>query len=101
MVVECRIAAARGLLDDALLEQLIALLRRCGLPTCVRELPVDVDGEAIVAALEKVRLIRAGSLRYVLPRAVGETIIVDTVEAGEVRAALAACGVGLARAEVM
>ena len=33
MVVESRIAAARGLLDDATLERLVELLRRCGLPT--------------------------------------------------------------------
>jgi 3-dehydroquinate synthase len=196
MVVECRIAVARGLLDPALLERLVALLRRCRLPTCAGDLPVAVvadvgflgstsgrhlaaglaeaikkamiaspeywhfieahadrvmvhdaaalerlvrsaaaiklrlverdpyeedlrrplnfghtighpletvtgygpllHGEALVGALEKVRLIRAGSLRYVLPRALGETVIVDSVGGDEVRAALAACGVAIA-----
>lgn len=101
MVVECRIAVARGLLHPSLLDRLIALLRRCRLPTTARELPAPVDGEAVVAALEKVRLIRAGSLRYVLPRALGETVIVDDVGIDEARAALSVCGVELARAEVM
>jgi 3-dehydroquinate synthase len=97
MVVESRIAAARGLLDGALLERIVALLRRCGLPTRAADLPVPVDGEQLVRALEKVRQIRAGSLRYVLPRGLGETVIADTVGEEEVRAALRASGVRLAR----
>jgi 3-dehydroquinate synthase len=101
MVVECRIAVARGLLDPALLDRLVALLRRCRLPTCARELPTPVDGEAVIGALEKVRLIRAGSLRYVLPRDLGETVIVDDVGIDEARAALAGCGIELAEPEVV
>jgi 3-dehydroquinate synthase len=92
MVVETRIAAARGTLEEPLLDALLDLLRRCGLPTAARDLPVAIDGEAVVAAMEKVRLIRAGSLRFVLPVRLGETLIADDVAAGEVRAALQACG---------
>jgi 3-dehydroquinate synthase len=93
MVVESRIAAARGLLDEPLLERLVTLLRRCGLPTTADELGVAVDGTAILDATEKVRLIRAGSLRYVLPMALGETLIADDVTREEVVGALHACGV--------
>jgi 3-dehydroquinate synthase len=96
MVVESRIARARGLLGERTLERLIALLRRCGLPTAAAELPVTVDADAVVDAMEKVRQIRAGSLRYVLPIALGETVIADDVEELEVRDALAACGVSVA-----
>jgi 3-dehydroquinate synthase len=96
MVVESRIAVTRGLLDPSLLERLLDLLHRCALPAHARELPVAPDGEAIIAAMEKVRLIRAGSLRYVLPRALGETVIADTVEEAEVRRALQASGVEVA-----
>jgi 3-dehydroquinate synthase len=92
MVVESRIAAARGLLDPATLERLIGLLRRCALPTTGAELAAPADGAAVVAAMEKVRQIRAGSLRYVLPCALGTTVIVDSVTEGEVRQALAASG---------
>ena len=97
MAVESRIAAARGLLDAALLERILALLGRCGLPARAAELPVAVDGEALVAALEKVRQIRAGSLRYVLPCGLGETVIADDVSERELRAALRAGGIRLAR----
>jgi len=97
MAVESRIAARRGLLDEELLERIVGLLQRCGLPTRARELPVPVDGEQLVGALEKVRLIRAGSLRYVLPCGLGETVIADSVTDEEVRIALRASGIPLAR----
>jgi 3-dehydroquinate synthase len=93
MVVEARIAAARGLLATELLERLLALLRRCDLPTVVADLAAPADGPAVIAAMEHVRLIRAGSLRYVLPVALGETVIADDVAEAEVRQALRDCGV--------
>ncbi len=96
MVVESRIAVARGLLDPSLLDRLIELLRRFELPACAGDLPVAVDGEALLAAMEKVRLIRAGSLRFVLPRSLGETVIADTVGEAELRRALHASGIALA-----
>jgi 3-dehydroquinate synthase len=96
MVVESRIARARGLLGERTLDDLVALLQRCGLPTTADELAVPVDGEAVIGAMEKVRQIRAGSLRYVLPVALGETVIADDVDEAEVRDALAACGVPVA-----
>jgi 3-dehydroquinate synthase len=40
-----------------------------------------------------VRLIRAGSLRFVLPIAPGETVIADDVTGEEVRTALHATGI--------
>lgn len=92
MVVESRIAVARGAMEPALLERLVELLRRFGLPTDARDLPVPINGDAVVAAMEKVRLIRAGSLRWVLPAALGETWIVDDVTTDEVVDALRATG---------
>jgi 3-dehydroquinate synthase len=89
MVVESYIANARGLLSDERLRQLIELLERVGLPTGLDALQADVDDEAVLRAMDKVRLIRAGSLRYVLPVALGETVIADDVAADEVRRALA------------
>jgi 3-dehydroquinate synthase len=93
MAVEARIAAGRGWLDPDLLERLERLLVRCGLPTRAAALPPGVTAAALVAAMEKVRLIRAGSLRWVLPVALGETVIADDVTEAEIRASLAECGV--------
>lgn len=93
MAAEARIAARRGWLDPSLLDRLLAVLEACRLPVDVTALPPDVTTDALVAAMEKVRLIRAGSLRWVLPVALGETVIADDVSEAEVRAALADCGV--------
>jgi 3-dehydroquinate synthase len=93
MVVETRMAAARGLLGSGLLDRLIGLLRRVGLPTCAAELPASVDGTRLLGAIERIRLIRGGGYRFVLPIELGETVIADDVEPGELRAALAACGI--------
>jgi 3-dehydroquinate synthase len=89
MVVESRIAAARGLLDPCALDRIERLLRRAGLPTTAHDLAAPVRAAAVLDATEKVRLIRAGSLRYVLPVRLGETEIADDVSEREVRDALA------------
>jgi 3-dehydroquinate synthase len=93
MVVESRIATNRGLLPRATLERIVDLLRRCGLPTRAAELPAPAGGRAVVGAMEKVRLIRAGSLRFVLPSAIGETVIADDVTEQEAVRALGECGI--------
>jgi 3-dehydroquinate synthase len=93
MAVESRIAAARGLLSQTDLDRIIGLLRRVGLPTSARDLPVPAPGTRLVQAMEKVRLIRAGSLRYVLPVTFGETVIADNVSDQELLEALARSGV--------
>jgi 3-dehydroquinate synthase len=93
MVVECRLSVARGLLEERTFERIVSLLRAVGLPTSASELPVAVDGDAFVAATEKVRLARGGHLRWVLPLGLGETVIADDVTDRELRAALRCCGV--------
>jgi 3-dehydroquinate synthase len=93
MVVEATIAAQRGLMTPDLLDRLVGLLRHCGLPTAGSELPSRVSADQIVAAMEKVRLIRAGSLRFVLPVEPGHTVIADDVSDAEIRAALESSGI--------
>jgi 3-dehydroquinate synthase len=92
MVVESRIAANRGLLDAATLELIIALLKRAGLPTCAGDLPPEISPDPVIAAMEKVRLIRAGSFRYVLPVTFGESVIADDVTEKEARRAMRESG---------
>lgn len=94
MVVETRIAAARGVCDERLVTDLLELLRRCDLPAAAADLPPGVTARALLAATEKVRHIRAGSLRFVLPVALGACVVADDVGEPEIVAALDACGVG-------
>ena len=93
MVVEARMAAARGLLAESTLDRILELLRRVGLPTDAAELPASIEGERLLASVERIRLIRGGGFRFVLPIDLGETVIADDVAPAELRAALAACGI--------
>ena len=93
MAVEAQLAAARGLLAPELLERILGLLRRVGLPTSAAELRTEVDGERLLAATERIRLIRGGGYRFVLPIDLGETVIADDVTPTELRAALGCCGI--------
>jgi 3-dehydroquinate synthase len=92
MVVEARMAAARGLLAPRTLERLLDLLRRVGLPTTADELPARIDGSRLLAATERIRLIRGGGYRFVLPIELGETVIADDVTVDELCAALCESG---------
>jgi 3-dehydroquinate synthase len=93
MAVEAQLAAARGLLTPERLERIIGLLERVGLPTGADRLPVEVDAERLLAATERIRLIRGGGYRFVLPIDVGETVIADDVSPEELRSALRRCGI--------
>jgi 3-dehydroquinate synthase len=90
MVVETAVAVHRGLAPADLLARLSALLRRCGLPASAVELPAAVDLDALLAALEHVRLIRGGNLRLVLPLGLGETLIAEDAGERELREAILA-----------
>jgi 3-dehydroquinate synthase len=93
MVVEARLALERGLLANDTFVRIAGLLRRVGLPTCAAELPAPVDGDRLLPAIERIRLIRGGGYRFVLPLDLGETVIADDVSPDELRAALRGCGV--------
>jgi 3-dehydroquinate synthase len=97
MTLELQLAAARGLLPRERFERIVGLLRRVGLPTNVAELPAAVDGDRLLAAIERIRLIRGGGYRFVLPMDLGETVIADDVTPSELREALRRCGVELPR----
>lgn len=88
MAVAVRIAARRGILDDAVAARITVLLRRLGLPVAVDELAAPVCADSLVAALAKIRHIRDGYLRFVLPTDLGEVQICDDVTDDEVKTAL-------------
>jgi 3-dehydroquinate synthase len=88
MAVAVRIAVGRGILDEAVAVRITELLRRVGLPVTVDELTVTVCPDALMAALGKIRHIRDGSLRFVLPTDLGEVQICDDVTDHEVKTAL-------------
>jgi 3-dehydroquinate synthase len=88
MSVAMRIATARGVLAARTAARVVAMLRALGLPTVPGELPVMPPAEEVISALEMIRQVRNGSLRFVLPTGIGGSLIVDDVCDEEIRAAL-------------
>jgi len=92
MTIEAQIALDRGLLSADEFDRITALLRRTGLPTASWELNTGVDGNAVLEAMRKIKLIRGGGLRLVLPLALGETVIADDVTDHEISTAFRSVG---------
>jgi 3-dehydroquinate synthase len=88
MAVAARISLSRGWIDPPAHERLVTLLHRAGLPHTIRQLGAEVDPAAVIAALGKIRLIRAGRLRFVLPVRIGTVAIADDVTEEEIHQAL-------------
>jgi 3-dehydroquinate synthase len=89
MTVALRVASARGVLAPPVAARIVGILRAVGLPVALHDLPVAPAAEDIIGALDKVRQVRDGSLRFVLPTDIGSALIVDDVGDDEIRAALA------------
>jgi 3-dehydroquinate synthetase len=85
LVAACDLAIARGLLDRAERERIVALLARFGLPLAP---PRDTDVQAVLNALRLDKKVARGKLSYVLPRGLpartnGDAAFVDDVGAEE------------------
>jgi 3-dehydroquinate synthase len=89
MAVAIRVARARGVLAPSIAARIVAILRSVGLPVALGDLPAVPEEEDVIRALEKVRQVRDGSLRFVLPTGIGRALIVDDVCDDEIRSALA------------
>jgi 3-dehydroquinate synthase len=94
MSVAIRVAVARGVLAPAVATRVTGLRRAGGLPVVPEEIPASFATDDLIAALAKIRQVRDGSLRFVLPAAIGTTLIADDVSDDEIHAALT----GLVRA---
>lgn len=75
LVAAARLGERLGNTEPGLAEQLIAVLRRVGLPVCYEGLPLD----DVLAAMRLDKKRAGGSLRFVVPMAVGNVQVVDGV----------------------
>lgn len=87
MAVATRLGVARGLAERGMLDRLVSLLARLGLPTTI---PPDMPAERIIALTAKDKKVRDGKVRFVLPAAAGKAQIVDDVSEAELAAAIGA-----------
>ena len=86
MVAACRMAAARGLIEQEAAERVEGILSRLGLPTRWDGL----DGEEIWRIMQHDKKVRGGAVRLVLPVMLGQVAVFGDTTAGPVRQAIAA-----------
>jgi len=86
MVTECRLAERLGWIKGNVIDRLIALLRRFGLPTAAPEL----DADRLIEAMFRDKKNRSGKIRFVLPRSLGKVEQTDAAGVDDIRAVLSA-----------
>lgn len=81
MTLEARLAVRLGICDEGLLERQTRLLEAAGLPTRLGQVRRGrpPDPAAVVGAMAHDKKARAGRLRFVLPAALGRTVVRDDV----------------------
>lgn len=85
MVAAGRIAVALGLWPQDATDRQLSLIQRVGLPT---NLPLGLEVEPIVAALQTDKKVQFGKVRFVLPTQIGAAIVTDQVPADVIRQVL-------------
>lgn len=84
MLAASRLSHAMGLMNDALVQRVEAILTRFGLPTRLVE-PIETD--RIIATIRNDKKVRRGLPRFVLLKAVGRPVVRDDVPEELVRKA--------------
>ncbi len=85
MVGAGALAVQLQLWDEAAAQRQTSLIAKAGLPL---QLPAGLDIEAILAALQTDKKVKAGRVRFVLPTQIGTAIITDRVPSNLVRQVL-------------
>jgi 3-dehydroquinate synthase len=85
MVAASRLALALGMWDEECDRRQLALIEKAGLPT---KLPPELDIEEILISLQNDKKVKAGKVRFVLPKRLGMTKVTDEVTADLLREVL-------------
>ena len=85
MVAECGLAERLGWISSELTERLAHLLERLGLPTSAPGL----DPSALLDAMSRDKKNRQGSIRFVLPKGLGNVELTDAPTEADIQAVLA------------
>lgn len=85
MIAAGQIAVALGLWDQVSADRQLSLIEKAKLPT---QLPPGMDIDAILAALQTDKKVKAGQVRFVLPKQIGTAIVTDQVPTQVIRQVL-------------
>jgi 3-dehydroquinate synthase len=88
MVLAARYSARRGYITEVDAERVTAAIAASGLPTEIATLGLNADGAALAAHMLHDKKMDAGSLPFVLLRAIGEAFLDKTVPLDDVAAFL-------------
>ena len=87
MVMAARLSAARGGLEQAVVDQLIEFNRQVGLPVAP---PDGLSAEALIDAMTSDKKVSGGKIRYVLLRSLGDPELTDAVSKSDIEGLFAA-----------
>lgn len=76
MVAAGQIAVEMGLWDQESCDRQLTLIQQAGLPTSI---PEEATSEAILDSLQTDKKVKAGKVRFVLPKGIGTAIVTDEV----------------------
>ena len=85
MVAACAISMKRAVLSANQWDEVVALLKKFGLPT---QLPAEVDREKIIDAIAHDKKFSAGKIRFVVTPKIGEAHVSSDVTMDDIRAAI-------------
>ena len=85
MVATCAISMKRAALSAKQRDEVLALLKKSGLPT---RLPDEVDREKIIDAIAHDKKFSAGKIRFVVTPKIGEAHVSSDVTMEDIRAAI-------------
>ncbi len=84
MVAAARLAAASGRCDSTVVDRLVALLKKTGLPTQANDLPTN---DKLMSIMQSDKKVADGQVRLVLPDQLGKVSIVNDTPAHAIAAA--------------
>ena len=84
MAAAVELARHRGLLLPAVADRMLRVQQSLGLPLSMSDAGVEVSFDDVISALEKIRAVRGGKLRFVLPVDVGTVEIRNDVSKAEI-----------------
>ena len=87
MHMAVQLAKAQGLLADADVARVLALLQRAQLPV---HIDAELDAQAVFTAMGLDKKVKAGRMRLIVPQAFGQCAVVDDVPQAQILAAIEA-----------
>ena len=88
LVAAVNLSARLGYCDITLQKRIERILESVNLPT---RIPSDIEPDALLQAMQRDKKKRAGQLRFILLRGIGQAFVSDGISAEEIKDTITAC----------